>query len=192
MRARLTLVVAFVAAMSVIAVAPIGSGAPNDGPLLWTGNPFVTTVLAQSEPAQEPTPPAPTEDPQPDPVEQAGEAIPVEDAQAAEPAEAAPTPEPEPEAAEAPAAEPEPEPEAEPEPVTLSDVTALLQSAVTAEAANQVTVGAAADALEGARQALADAEQSYAGAMEGQGEHNAAIRAAAQRLVDFVTATYLQ
>ena len=192
MRARLTLVVAFVAAMSVIAVAPIGSGAPNDGPLLWTGNPFVTTVLAQSEPAQEPTPPAPTEEPQPepDPVEQAEETPPVEEALGAEPAEEAdqePTPEPEPEVAEEPAAEPAPEPE----PASLGDFWGELQAAITSEASNAVTVGAAADALETARRNLVEAEQGHAQAMEGQGEHNAVVRAAARRLVDFVTSAYL-
>ena len=192
MRARLTLVVALVAAMSAGAVAPIGSGAPADSPQLWTGNPFLTTVLAQSEPAQEPTPPAPTEEPQPepDPFEQAEEALPVEDTQEAETAEEAdqePAPEPDPDVVEEPAAEPAPEPE----PASLGDFWGDLQAAITSEASNAVTVGAAADALETARRNLVEAETGHAAAMEGQGEHNAGVRAAAQRLVDFVTSTYL-
>ena len=130
------------------------------------------------------------EESQPEPEQ----AEPAEPAEEAEPVEEEPEPpveeEPEPPVEPDPPEQAEPEQAVEPE-VTLGDVSAMLQFAITAEAANQVTVGAAADALEGARQALADAEESYAGAMEGQGEHNAAIRAAAQRLVDYATATYL-
>lgn len=114
---------------------------------------------------------------------------PVESLDGAEPAEEA-------EEVQEPAEEAEPDPEVveqpEPEPVTLGDVYGALQAAITAEAANQVTVGAATDALEAARQALVDAEQAHADAMRGQGERDAGVRTAAQAFVDFLTLTYLQ
>lgn len=130
-------------------------------------NPFTfmeaLAAQVQTDPVQEPAAPAPVDQ---EPVE---EPQPVEQVEQVE-------------------QQPEPEP---PEPVTLSDVYAALQAAITADAAHQVTVGASTDALEAARQALVDAEQAHAAAMEDQGEHNAGLRAAAQRFVDFLTAAYL-
>ena len=188
MRTRLVLATALVGAMAAIAAAPLAPA--GAAPLPWLGDsPLATLVYAQSGQGQEPvTPPS---DPEPEPRQESVEESQPEPEQA-EPAEPAEEAEPVEEEPEPPVEQAEPEQAVEPEPVTLGDVSAMLQSAITAKAANQVTVGAASDALEGARQALADAEESYAGAMEGQGEHNAAIRAAAQRLVDYVTATHLQ
>ena len=187
MRARLTLAVALAAAMSAIAVAPMGAGIVADSPLpLWAAGSFVTAVHAQAEPVQEP---APVEDPRPEPEQ----ANPVEDVQEVqevqEPpeeaeAEPAPEPEPQPETVEQ---EPEPEPE-----MNLGDFWSVLQTEITAEAAHQVTVGASTDALEAARQNLVDAEQAHDVAMDDQGGHTAGIRAAAQAFVDFLTLAYLQ
>ena len=169
MRARFAFAVIAVALMSAIAVAPTGDGTVSgDRALLWVGNPFVATAHAQ-EPVQEPQPPE--------------EAAPVEEVQEpAGEAEEEPAPEPEPEA----------EPTVEPEPVSLGDVYSALIAAETARSANQVTVNASTEALDAARQSLIDAELAHAAAMEGQGEHNAGVRGAAQALVDYLTATYLQ
>ena len=188
MRARLALVVALVAVMSALAAAPIGSGYIADNPLLWTGNPFATTVLAQSEPAQAPTVPEAVEEaePEPEPVQGPPEPDVVE-----EPVQGPPEPDVVEEPQQSETVE-EAEPEPAPEPPTLGDVWATLQGAITAEAANSVTVGAAEDALTSVLQALADAELAHAAAMEGQGEHDANIRTAAQALVDFVTVNYLE
>ena len=191
MRARFAFVVALIALTSVIAGAPTGDGTAGDnGALLWVGNPFVAIAHAQ-----EPAEPTPVEEsqPEPEPVEPPEGAAPIEEVQ--EPAgeaegEPAPEPEPQPEAAVEP--EPAPEPAPEPEPVTLGDVYSALIAAETAQAANQVTVDASTEALDAARQSLIDAELAHATAMEGQGEHNAGVRGAAQALVDYLTATYLQ
>ena len=140
------------------------------------GGPPAPLDFVQAAAAQEPQP-----ETEPAPVEPAEELAPVEP-------ESVEEPEPELEPVEEQAVEPEPEPE----PVTLSDVYGSLQAAITAEAANQVTVGAATDALEEARQALVAAEGAHAAAMEDQGEHDASIRAAAQAFVDFLTEAYLR
>ena len=183
--ARLVLSVAVLAAVAV-GIAMTGTAAAPAGSPVWIGghNPLAPTVYAQSEPVQEPVPsdPEPVQEPVQEPVEESQPESPAEEVEESQP-EVEPEPEPEPEVV---------EPEPEPEPVTLSDVYGALQSAVTAEAAHQVTVGASTDALDAARQGLVDAEQSHASAMEDQGEHNAGIRARAQAVVDFLTAAYLQ
>ncbi len=83
-------------------------------------------------------------------------------------------------------------PPAEPAPPTLAGMHGDLLAALTAEAANQVTVDAATEALGAARQALTDAEAAHAAAMSDQGTRSAGVREAAQALVDFLTAAYLQ
>ena len=190
MRTRLVLVSALFAAMVAIAAAPQAPAGPG---LMspWVGsNPLVSLAYAQS--GQEPV------TPEPEVIEEPVQGPPEPEA-VEEPVQGPPEPEaveepvqgpPEPEAVE----EPQPEtvePEPAPEP-TLGDFWATLQGAITAEAANSVTVGAASDALALAFQALTDAEQAHAAAMEGQVEHDADIRTAAQALVDFVTASYLE
>ena len=150
-------------------------------------------LAAQSEPAQEPV--APVEEQQPEPVQEpAPLPEPVQEPEA-EPEVSdgsEPVVEPEPEAEPEPSEESGPIVEPEPEPVTLNDAFGSLQGAITAEASNAVTVGAASEALDAARQALVDAEEAHADAMRGQGEHDADVRSAAQALVDYLTATYLQ
>lgn len=193
MRARLALVVAVVVVMSGIAAAPIGGSAGVDNSAPWSGNPLAAVVYAQGpEPVQEPVQePEPVEQ-EPEPAESPEEPAPVEEPAPASEPEPQVTPEPapveqEPEVAEQPAEEPE----AEAEPMGLSDYWSQLQAAITAEASHAVTVAAATEALEVARRALAEAEEAHAAAMEGQGGHGAGTRAAAEALVDFLTAEYL-
>ena len=165
MRARFALALALVCTMAAIATAPLSPAGAAPDPLAWVGdNPLVSPVYAQS--GQQPV------TPEPDVVE--------------EPVQGPP----EPDVVEEPVQGP-PEPDVVEEPASLGDFWGELQAAITSEASNAVTVGAAADALETARRNLIEAEQGHAVAMEGQGEHNAGVRAAAQRLVDFVTAAYL-
>ena len=196
MRARFRFVFALVALAAVMAatpVAPPGHGAAAQAPPQWAGsqNLLALTVYAQSEPAQEPVEPAPQPEPepvdpepvepQPEPAEEAAEES-AEETRDPEPTEQV---EPEPETA-------DPEPEPDPEPPTPNDFWSRLQTAITAERGHQATVETATTALEDARQNLINAEQNHAEAMEGQGERNADIRAAAQAFVDFLTASYLQ
>ena len=180
-RTRFVLALALVGAMAAIATAPLSPAGAAPDPLAWVGsNPLVSLAYAQG--GQEPV------TPEPEAVEEPVQGPPEPEA-VEEPVQGPPEPEvveePQPEQAED--AEPEPAPEP-----TLGDFWATLQGAITAEAANSVTVGAASDALALAFQALADAEQAHAAAMEGQVEHDADIRTAAQALVGFVTASYLE
>ena len=190
MRTRMVLVVALVALMSAVAAAPPPDGASRpEGAMVWAGlNPFAQPVYAQ-EP--EPAEPEPVQEAQPEPGPE--DTAPVEEAQEpAEEAEEEPVAEPEPQPEAAVEPQPAPEPAPEPEPVRLGDVYSALIAAETARSANQVTVDASVEALDAARQSLIDAELAHAAAMEGQGEHNAGVRGAAQALVDYLTATYLQ
>ena len=198
MRTRLVLVSALFAAMVAIAAAPQAPAGPG---LMspWVGsNPLVSLAYAQG--GQQPVTPEPEAveepvqgPPEPEAVEEPVQGPPEPDV-VEEPVQGPPEPDvveepvqglPEPDVVE------EPEPEPAPEP-TLGDFWGALQSAITAGAANAVTVGASFDALDSALQALLDAEQAHTAAMEGQGEHDADIRTAAQALVDFVTASYLE
>ena len=191
MRSRVRFVVALTVCVALatgaVTLSP-DSGAVPVTPV-WAGghSPLARTVYAQSVPAPQL---APEQEPaaDPEPAEAASEPDPAEQAEP-EP-ERAPEPEPDPVEPE-PVVEQQPEPEPAPEPLTLAEVYADLQTAITAEAANRVTVGASSDAFKAARQALVEAEMAHAAAMEDQGEHNASIRAAAQAFVDFLTATYL-
>ncbi len=133
----------------------------------------VAFLLPAPTPAQEPVDEAPIEEIVGPPVPEPSAQEPVSEEAGSE------------------AAEPEQAEEAEPEPPTLADVHAALVAAITAEAAGQVSVDAATEALDGARRALDDAEAAHAGAMLSQGEHTTGVREAAQAFVDFLTATYL-
>ena len=170
--------------------APLSPAGAAPDPLAWVGdNPLVSPVYAQSGQGQEPVDaavraPSPGRSPW-----RRAEPAPEQ----AEPAEPAEGPEPSRRSRNSPVEEAEPEPAAEPEPVTLGDFWGDAPGRHhRPRHRTQVTVGAAADALETARP---EPDRGGAGrtpcAMEGQGEHNAGVRAAAQRLVDFVTATYL-
>lgn len=121
--------------------------------------------------AVEPVEPAPIQDAEPAPVE------PVTAADGSDSTEPEPV-----EVVEV--VEPAPEP-------TIGDLFDSLESAITARNANGVTVAAAEQDLVDARDALVDAEDSLALAMQGQGEHVSTVRSAAQALVDRLTAAYL-
>ena len=146
---------------------------------------------AMQEPAPEPVAEAPVE-PVQEPAEPDAVAEPSEPAQAEE-ASDSDNVEPEPVEPVQPVEEaaPEPEPAPAPEPVTIGDLFAGLESAITARDANGVTVAAAERTLNDARDALVSAEDSLAAAMQGQGQHVATVRGAAQALVDALTAAYL-
>ena len=75
--------------------------------------------------------------------------------------------------------------------VTLADLWSGLNGAITSEASNAVSVDAAAVARDAAAQTLAEARAAYAAAMEGQEQESAGVTAAAQALVDFLTAAFL-
>ena len=75
--------------------------------------------------------------------------------------------------------------------VTLADLWAGLNGAITSEASNAVSVEAAGVARDAAAQTLAEARAAYAAAMEGQEMESAGVTAAAQALVDFLTSAFL-
>ena len=126
-----------------------------------------------------------------EPAPEAPEAAPAAEVEPAADEDAGEEPAPEPVSEEAPS-EPEQVEEARGPPPALADVHGALIAAITAEASNQVTMDAATDVLDAARQSLIDAEAAHADAWHSQDEHTTGVRNAAQALVDFLTAAYLQ
>ena len=81
--------------------------------------------------------------------------------------------------------------EAAPEPVSLTSLVGALTGALDNSTATGATVSTRDEALQAARDALADAEAAHSDAMSAQGDADEAIRAAARALRDFIDAAFL-